>query len=292
MRRLGLANNIAMNHWYLISVIFLLSYLSVGAVWSAQQTPWVVYYSDTAPPEAFERYRLVVLESENYPLVRPLADRGKTLLGYLSLGEVEEYRPYFSDVEAEGILLGENEYWEGSFFVDVRDPRWTSRVIERLVPEILRRGFDGVFLDTLDNAGHLERLNPARNRGMTIAAARLVRTIRLHYPTIRIMMNRGYEILPEVESHIDMVLGESVFADYDFQSKTYRLVSRDLYRQQVNLLQEAKRRNSKLEIFTLDYWNPADPAGIARIYREQRDNGFEPYVSTVELDRIIPEPEP
>ena len=54
----------------------------------------------------------------------------------------------------------------------------------------------------------------------------------------------------------------------------------------------SKRRNSKLEIFTLDYWDPADPAGIARIYREQRDNGFEPYVSTVELDRIIPEPEP
>ena len=167
-----------------------------------------------------------------------LADRGKTLLGYLSLGEVEQYRPYFSDVESEGILLGENEDWEGSFFVDVRDPRWTSRVIEQLVPEILRRGFAGVFLDTLDNAGHLERLNPARNRGMTIAAARLVRTIRFHYPTIRIMMNRGYEILPEVESHIDMVLGESVFADYDFQSKTYRLVPRDLYRRQVNLLQE------------------------------------------------------
>jgi uncharacterized protein (TIGR01370 family) len=258
----------------------------------AEKTAWVVYYADQAPPDAFNPYHLVVLESESYPPLRPLSDRGKTLLGYLSLGEVEDHRRYFASVKAEKILLQENKDWKGSYFVDVRDPRWTRRVIEQLIPQILRRGFDGLFLDTLDNPAHLERVNPSRFRGMTAAAARLVRTIRLHFPTIKVMMNRGYEILPEVEGHIDMVLGESVFADYDFKTKSYRLVAPQLYQEQVKILQAARKRRPDLGIFTLDYWDPADKAGIARIYREQRANGFEPYVATVELDRIIPEPQP
>lgn len=256
----------------------------------AERTAWVVYYSDQAPPEAFSPYHLVVLESESYPPLRPLTDRGKTLLGYLSVGEVEDHRRYFSIVKAENILLQENKDWKGSYFVDLRDPRWTRRVIEQLIPQILRRGFDGLFLDTLDNAAHLERLNPSRYRGMTEAAARLVRTIRRHFPSIKLMINRAYEILPEVEGHVDMVLGESVFADYDFKTKSYRLVPQPLYQEQVKLLQAAKKRRPELGIFSLDYWDPADKAGIARIYREQRANGFEPYVATVELDRIIPEP--
>jgi len=67
-------------------------------------------------------------------------------------------------------------------------------------------------------------------------------------------------------------------------------VQRDLYREQVKLLQAVQKRRPGLKIFTLDYWDPADIAGVTRIYREQRANGFEPYVATVELDRIVREP--
>ncbi len=270
--------------------LVLLGCLSASAVSSGQAIPWVAYYSDAAPPEAFSAYRIVVLDSHSHPPLVPLSDRGKTLLAYLSLGEVEEHRPYFPAVKAEGILLHENRAWRGSYFVDLRDPRWTARVIEQLIPDVLHRGFDGLFLDTLDDAADLERSDPARYRGMTAAATRLVRTIRLHYPTIKIMMNRAYEILPDVEEYIDIELGESIFADYDFETKRYRLVKRAIYREQVRLLKAAQERRPDLEVFTLDYWDPADTAGVARIYREQRANGFEPYVATLELDRIVREP--
>ncbi len=257
---------------------------------SGAKVRWLVYYSDKASPDAFREYQVIVLQSENYPALRPRVGRGKTLLGYLSLGEVEQDREYFADVKAEKILLQENENWKGSYFVDLRDPRWTKRVLDQLIPGILRRGFDGLFFDTLDNAPHLEQTDPDRYRGMTAAAVSLVRAIRLRYPGIKIMLNRAYEILPQVEQQIDMELGESVFADYDFGTKPYRLVQRDLYREQVKLLQAVQKRRPGLKIFTLDYWDPADIAGIARIYREQRANGFEPYVATVELDRIVREP--
>lgn len=156
----------------------------------APAVPWAVYYADTAPPAAFQPYRLLVLDSRTHPPLQPLADRGKTLLGYLSVGEVETHRPWFGRVKGWGILDQENPNWPGSFYVDVRDRRWVKLVVEELVPAILREGFHGVFLDTLDNPPHLERTDPKRWRGMTDAAAALVRAIRRNWPDIGLMQNR------------------------------------------------------------------------------------------------------
>ena len=223
--------------------VFFVMSASIGA---AAEVPWAVYYADRAAPQEYRPYSLLVLDSDHHPALAPLAKEGKILLGYLSLGEVESHRPYFATVRREGILLQENANWKGSFFVDVRDPRWSARVLDQLVPQILSSGFAGVFLDTLDNPGYLERSDPAY-RGMTAAAAELVGAIRKRYPTIKIMMNRGYDLLPRVETQIDYELGESVFAAYDFKTKRYTNVPQAQYLEQVGLLKAAERRQKKLQ---------------------------------------------
>jgi uncharacterized protein (TIGR01370 family) len=257
---------------------------------AATDERWVVVYSDKPSVGALREYRLVVLDSVHHPPVRPLIEQRKTVIGYLSLGEVENYREHYRAVEQEGILLDRNPNWPDSRYVDVRDARWTRRVIEELVPRLLHRGFHGVFIDTLDNPPELERRNPERFKGMTAAAADLVKAIRRHYPRIFIMLNRGYEILPAVEGHIDAVLGESVYTEIDFEKDAYRLADPKVYRQQVEWLQAAKRRQPKLKVYTLDYWKPEDTAGVVRIYAEQRKNGFIPYVSVKALDNVYKEP--
>lgn len=251
---------------------------------------YCVYYSDKAPVEAFASYDLIVLDSDHHPYLEGFIQQKKEILGYISLGEVESERSYFDEVKEQGILLQENEYWPGSFYVEVRDPRWAKRVIEDLIPQILFQHFDGLFLDTLDNPGDLERKDPEKYKGMVEAAAQLVNLIRQHYPNIKIMMNRGYELLPEVGGTIDMVMGESVYADYDFENKTYQFVPEDLYQTQVKILKDAQSMNPDLKVYTLDYWDPADSKVIKDIYQKQRENGFIPYVATVDLHKIVPEP--
>ena len=261
-----------------------------GRAAASENERWVVVYSEKPPIEAFRDYKLVVLDSVHHPPLRPLLEQKKTVIGYISLGEVENYRDYFKAVEKEGILFEKNPNWPDSRYVDVRDPRWTRRVVEELVPRLLHKGFQGIFIDTLDNPADLERRDPKRYKGMTDAAANLVKAIRRHHPRIYIMLNRGYEILPAVDGLIDSVLGESVFTEIDFEKKSYRLAEPKVYRQQVEWLQAAKSRQPRLKIYTLDYWPPEDAAGIARIYVEQRKNGFIPYVSIKDLDRVLKEP--
>jgi uncharacterized protein (TIGR01370 family) len=251
---------------------------------------YAIYYSDKEPAAAFESYDLVVFDSDRHPPIATLKEKGKIVLGYISLGEVEKYRPYFNEVKKAGLLIEKNEVWTDAYKIDVRNPAWTKMVIEELVPEILAKGFDGVFLDTLDNPPDFERNNPTRYKGMTHAAAQLVKAIKHNYPKALIMQNRGYELLPEVAPHIDMVLGESVYADYNFDKKTYGFVESELYQQQVKMLKDAQKIAPKLKIYTLDYWKEGDSKTIAQIYKTQRANGFIPYVATISLDKIVHEP--
>jgi endo-alpha-1,4-polygalactosaminidase (GH114 family) len=240
----------------------------------AQQLKWVCYYSDTAPFSTLSKFDLLIFDSDSHPAIAPLKQRGKTVIGYISIGEVNSTRSYYNEVKAQNLVLQENKNWPGSYFIDVRNPLWTRRVIEELIPKIIQKGFNGIFLDTIDNAPYLEEMDPQRFRGMSDAMVTLIKTIRRNFPTIKIIANRGFDILSKFEGDIDMVLGESIVPE------------------QVRLLQDLKRRRPSVTILTLDYINPSDRNAVIQAYRRQRANGFNPYVSTRELNMVFEEPAP
>ena len=253
---------------------------------------FAVYYSDKEPLERFASFDLLILDSTHHPPLQPLKEQGKTLLGYISLGEVEKRNHYYKEMQQAGALLQENKNWRDSFYADIRSIKWQKLVVEQLVPDILLKGFDGIFIDTLDSPLDLERRVPARFSGMSRATVQLIRKLRANYPAMIIMVNRGYEVLQEIALDIDLQLGESVFADYNFNRKGYGRVRDADYRMQVEWLKAAKQKNPNLQIMTLDYASPDDTRWIREIYRTQRNNGFVPYVATIKLDRVVPEPKP
>lgn len=251
--------------------------LALCAKGGSARPHWIVYYADKASPEAFQGYDLVVLDSDRHPPVRMA---GAKVLGYLSLVEVTQDRRWFGTLRDSGMLLGEQPNW-GSRRIEIGDARWRQMVSTELVPSILAQGFDGLFLDTLDDAAAIDRKD---------AAVELVREIRRVAPRAILMVNRGYDILPRIVPYIDVVLGESVYGTYDFASKSYRAVAAADYRWQVDRLMEARKAKPGLRICTLDYWDPGDRDGIRRAYAKERSNGFDPYVTTIALDQVSREP--
>lgn len=234
-------------------------------------------------------YQVLVLDSEISPGIVHRYRRS-LLLGYLSLGEVHAGRGYAAEMDREGLLLSENQNWRDARFVDLRHPGWKQRIIHRLVPDILDRGFKGLFLDTLDDADFLETSDPVRHAGMLDAAADIVLGIRAHFPRVPLMVNRGYALLPRIVRHIDMLLGESVRATYDAGRGRYLRMAEAEVRWQLDRMHEARRQNPALRLFSLDYWRPDDPQEIARLYAEQCAEGFSPYVATFDLNRLVPGP--
>ena len=231
----------------------------------AKSVKLLVYYSTEATAENFMPYQLLILDSGNHHNLTSLQDKGKTLLGYLSIGEINKNHQYYDKMKNSGSLLFANQNWQDSWFVDLRDPAWTGLIIETLIPDIMRNGFHGLFLDTVDDAEYLETQDPKRSLGMRNAAIAIIKTIRHNFPDIKLMLNRGFYLLPQLSTKIDMVLAESVYSNYNFQTKQYQFVKREQYEEQQKLLLNIKRSTPALQIYSLDYWNPADKKRIAEI---------------------------
>jgi hypothetical protein len=103
------------------------------------------------------------------------------------------------------------------------------------------------------------------------------------------VLNRGFAILPEVADSLYGVLAESTMAEYNWNDGTSKLFPASAQQPILDILKQARGNNRKLQIITLDYWDQKDRAGVARIYQLQRERGFSPYVSTIDLTHHWPE---
>jgi uncharacterized protein (TIGR01370 family) len=251
---------------------------------------WGVDYGATTDPVLARMCAVLVLEPHHARPIAPLRGPGSILLGYVSFGEVERSRPYFAALEKAGALKAANPNWPNARLADLRHPAWRAAVLDRLVPAILALGYDGIFIDTMDNAEAMERQDPVANKGMVAAGVTLIAAVRARFPRMRIMLNRGYALLPDVAPKIDYLLGEAMASRWNFAAKHYELLSGSDWAWQAGRLRAAKARNPALRLMTLDYWDPADTKQVAALYARERAAGFSPYVATLALDRLVPEP--
>lgn len=251
-------------------------------------SPWVAYYGSALPSRSFASYQLAILDPH---YAHSLGNSGAAVtLGYLSLGEFNTTSPFARLLRDRSMLTAENPNWPGSISVDLRHDAWRVFIVDDVIPRVLGGGVDGLFLDTLDSALHLEVINAERYQGMQAAALALVRDIRRAHPDIPIMMNRAYALLPRVNSEIDAVLTESLVTTYDFSEHVYKWVDGETRARHLALLRPAHEGARPVPIYSLDYWDPNDRAGIAAIYARERELGHTPYVATILLDQLMPEP--
>jgi uncharacterized protein (TIGR01370 family) len=251
---------------------------------------WVAFYGVDADPRTLSAYDLVILDPGFRGSLESCMAKGGKTLGYLSLGEIRKTSALFPILADRSALLSENPNWPGTFVVDIRSPAWRALILERAIPELLSLGFSGVFYDTLDTPTYLEKTDPERFQGMRQAAIDLVRSIRRKFPQAVLAMNRGYDLLPDISREIDAVVAESFLTTHGSNHPRYRWVDAGVVTQQNDFLRPARERSPRLPVLSLDYWDPADPETIREIYRRERALGHTPYVGTILLDQIIPEP--
>jgi uncharacterized protein (TIGR01370 family) len=273
---------------YILSVLF--TVVSTAAIAAPTPEHWVVYYTDSVPVDKFTPFDVIVFDSDSHPPILSLKAQHKTLIGYLSLGEAESYRTYYKDLESKNLLLKANPNWKDHRVIDVRNPAWASYVTDTLIPPILAQGFDGIMLDTMDSVIQLEDDDPKQYAGMKQAAVILIKTIRARYPNIKIMLNRGFNILPLLAGSVDMVMAETTYSLWspDTKPALVPIAERQYY---LDLLHAAQQQSPALKIYTIDYWPPDDKKGVENVYRAQRAEGFVPYVATPNLQNIYMEPQ-
>lgn len=252
---------------------------------------WVVYYGDTEPASAFLPFDVVLFDRIYHPpIAELLEDKDRILLAYVSAGEVHGYRTdELKHLKKHKAILAHNKDWD-SYVIDLTSAEWRSIVLGE-VQDALDQGFHGVMLDTIDTPLQAsEKASPELGAANRDAAIQLIADIRQAHPGIKLMLNRGFPILPEVSGQLDFTLAESILAETNVSAGQSRLFSPMTYREMTTMLEDVRLRSPQLKVYTLDYWNQDDAEGIQRLYAIHREHDFVPYVTTPDLRTLSPEP--
>ncbi len=246
---------------------------------------WVCVYSEHASPDEIRKFDLAVLDSDAHPDLTALRNEGTILLGYVSLAEAGEYRWFWPRLAGKEWLVAKNPNWD-SWMIDVRSQEWQQIVLNEIIPRVIGKGFNGLFLDTIDTAEYLEKWHPGEKvPGAQAGLIELVKQIRKKYPHIYLVANRGFSMLDQLGPYLDGLVAESVFTTVDFGE--HRTVMRPKNQYESNLIQlRAARKKFKLLVFTLDYVDAGLERQIPDIIAMARAEGFLPFISTPQLDTV------
>jgi len=235
---------------------------------------YVVYYG-TGRVDDLARYDLAIIQPDTLSAdeLTTLKAQGTLVVSYLSIGEAEPEREWYLDGRVDPTWeLGTNENW-GSRFIDANQIGWQDLMVA-LTGDYLAKGFDGVFLDTVDTVDVFPQTLP----GMI----EIIRRLRETYPDALLVQNRGFSVIDETAGWVDALMFEDLVTTYDFINGEYLYADNTYVAQQMADL----RAETGLVILALDYVSPDNSAGAYLAIQEAEQYGFIPAISTIFLDDI------
>ncbi len=196
--------------------------------------PFGVSYEkiEDSPPV---HYNMLILEPAHYSRAEIETMKKKTgarLIAYLSLGEVNTSRWYFKELRDRG-FLGKNRNWN-SYYINLEDTVSRDLFRDKIIPDIIEKGFDGFFLDTITSVAGYTQLSYLQPHMVS-----MIHYIRESFPNTIIIQNAGLFLLDRTHTTVNAVLMENVASDYSFQREDYYLKKTADYKDKVARLQVA-----------------------------------------------------
>lgn len=236
------------------------------------------YYRDHWPVDAFKAFNIVVVEPTDKSASQYNTESSH-LYAYISIGETDPGSSYKSKVNRHWVI-GKNPDWQ-SEIMDVSNPEWRSFLLKELIEPLWQQGYRGFFFDTLDSY-YLTKQSPSAQQDGLVA---FIKTVKSKHPDAKIILNRGFEVIPKVHENIEAVAAESLFSEWLPESKRYAPVS-DKSRQWLqNTLQKIKN-DFHLPIIVIDYLPPNEKKQARVIAKKIAQLGFIPWVTNGALDNI------
>ncbi|WP_246794487.1 bifunctional glycoside hydrolase 114/ polysaccharide deacetylase family protein [Burkholderia perseverans] len=241
----------------------------------AAQPSFALYYGAHPPVELLSAYDAAVVEPDSGfdPLAHPLPHT--TWFAYASVGEVLPSRSYYPQIP-KAWFAGSNAAW-ASRVIDQSQPEWPAFFVDHVIRPLWEKGYRGFFLDTLDSYQLAATTDEARARQQAGLVA-VIRAIRARYPQAKLILNRGFEILPQVHDQVYAVAFESLYHGWNQAQQRYVAVpqaDRDW------LLGQARTIRSQyaLPVISIDYCAPGDAACSHDAIERIRADGLVPFVT-------------
>jgi uncharacterized protein (TIGR01370 family) len=201
---------------------------------------------------------------------------------YVSLGEVAENAPYRQDIKPSWVI-GKNKSWNNNLVIDQTQEDWQKYFISKMIDPLWKKGYKGFFLDTLDSY-YLATQDPKEQQKQIDSIVNLIQQIKSKYPSAKIILNRGFQLLPKVHSQIDAVVIESLYDGWNQAKNKYEGTS--LIDQQTLLREIAKIKELKLPIIIVDYLPPNQKSDAIKLADRISKQDLIPWITDSTLQEI------
>ena len=240
------------------------------------------YYGDKPVLKQLIKFEFVVLEPDSGFMPRRESSGKTRWVAYVSVGEVKDSRDYYSEIPKPW-LVGRNAEWH-SEIVDQSAPGWPAFFVEHVIAPLWRRGYTGFFLDTLDSYQLVAEDEGQRQKERN-GLADVIHAIHRSFPRATLILNRGFELLPEVHDEVYAVAFESLFKGWSESRGEYTDVS-DNDRQWLLTQARDVKREYGLPVIAIDYCLPTDVQCSRDTVKRIRDLGLVPYVGDGRLQTV------
>jgi uncharacterized protein (TIGR01370 family) len=268
--------------FYAAVTIFLLFFIAFTDAVDAESVASYTFWYGTHPPvELLSQFDNIIVEPDhlNDQEIKALKLNGSKVLAYLSLGEWNPQRSTDQAIESAWIM-GSNPNWH-SHIMDLATKGWKQFVANR-IEALKKRGFEGLFLDTLDSYMLLTMSAPQKKKQQQ-GLVDLIAQIKEQHPNFLLVANRGFEIMDQIAPYLDAVAAESMYQGWDNAKQQYISVSendRNWLRKTLNTI----KSKYNLKIVILDYLPPEERESARKTARKIEQDGFIPWVSNPSLD--------
>lgn len=268
--------------WQLLICCFLFGICCPAAALTSPTLAF--YYGDNPPLTQLLPYGRVVFEPSSNLNPRQFTARGGVALAYVAMGEMDAHNRALYHINPKWII-GTNSTWQ-SQVIDQSNPDWQHYFITHIITPLWQKGYRGFFLDTLDSYQlAVPQQQFTQQQAGQIA---VIRAIKQQYPDAQLILNRGFELLPEIHTLIDGVAAESLFAGWDNRQKRYVTVPDTERRQLLTELNTTAQFG--LPVIVIDYLPAGEPNKVTQIAAQIRTLGFQPWITNHDLTALYLKP--
>jgi polysaccharide biosynthesis protein PelA len=240
------------------------------------------FYGRSIPLLKLAHFDWVVVEAESLRDPQELQGHGVEVFAYVSVGEAEPWRASSSALHPDW-LVGKNQAWKTPI-VDLTQRGWQDYVLEQRMAPLWRQGYRGFFLDTLDSY-KLAVTGAEAIQAQETSLIALIEAVQTRFPGVKLLANRGFDIMPKVAKWLTGVVAESLYASWDPIAKVFKDVSPADRSWLLDRLHDVQNRYH-CPVIVIDYVDPKQPARAGEVARRIAADGFVPWVTTPLLDTI------
>jgi cysteinyl-tRNA synthetase, unknown class len=215
----------------------------------------------------------------------------RTVLAYLSIGEAEEYRFYWKryygwlwGVFAPSWRATHNAEWAGNYGVRYWEQSWADIIFDKpgsYVERVIAAGFDGVYLDKIDEFADMEKERPTAKADMVAFVTRMAARARQLKPGFFIVPQNGDELLTDASYRtvIDAIGKESLLYGEETEGVENTAAASGPRIERLKLLVAEGK-----PVFAVEYLDRAAQISSARVALEAM--GFVPHFANKALDHM------